>query len=365
MLLLPEAGEAELVRRGRPSVLEQIEVLRMAAEASADAVVAEMMSIRPELLRIESLRIFQPHILILTNARIDHTEHWGPSRETAARCLAAAMTPGCTVFVAEDDMLPVWEEAATQAGARLHPVDIGFQQEHVSGEDIENHADFVEPDDQDESAEPGRREIGEEHEEHERRSKHDISLEFRANVRLAQAVTDHLKIERATARRAFRQALPDLGSLRIWRWQPEAAAPAWDCVNAFAANDPASTRMVMHLLSKLGLFDHGPILGLLNLRRDRGDRTLQWLEAFQSGYFPEVQDLFVVGDQARAFERLMTRRAKEIHARVLRGRKAEEIMAGLASVKSGSAVVVGMGNMAGAGRKLVEYWEKVGESRAV
>jgi len=335
MLLFPGGGEAELARRGRPSVLEQIKVLHRAAGASADAVVTEMMAIRPELLRVESLRILQPHILILTNARIDHTEYWGPSRETAARCLAAAMAPGCAVFVADDDMLPVWEEEALRRGARLHPVGLAADEEA---------SDY---------GEPGK---GKEH---------DLTLEFKTDVTLAQAVTDYLEIDRAAARRGFRQALPDLGSLRIWRWRPQAAALARDCVNAFAANDPASTRLVIHKLSDLGFFGGRPVFGLLNLRRDRGDRTLQWVEAFRAGAFPELAELFVVGEQARVFERLTARRGGRIQARALRGRKAEEIMAGLGALTSAPAVILGMGNMAGAGRKLVEYWEREGEGLAV
>jgi len=220
MLLLPDGSEVEINRRGRPSVLEQLKVMRRAADLSADVVVAELMSIRPETLNIESQRIFKPNILLITNARRDHMEHWGPTQQSAALCLASAIGPACTVFIPDEEMMPVWEEAASRLGSEIRL---------VKGSAAQNGREFFLSPDPDEMS--------------------DIKLRFESNVRLVQAVTDFLNIDRELADQGIQKSLPDLGGLRIWRWQPNPDGPAWDCVNAFAANDPDSTRLVLDKLT--------------------------------------------------------------------------------------------------------------------
>ncbi len=320
MLLLPDGSEVELNRRGRPSVLEQLKVMRRATDLSADVVVAELMSIRPETLNIESHRIFKPNILLITNARRDHMEHWGPTQQSAALCLAAAIGPDCTVFVLDEEMMPVWGEAASRLGSEIRTVKEGSAQN---------------------------------------------MLRFESNVRLVQTVTDFLNIDRELADQGIQKSLPDLGGLRIWRWQPNPDGPVWDCVNAFAANDPDSTRLVLDKLTALGLINGKPVIGLLHLRRDRGDRTLQWMEALRAGNFPDLQELYVTGTHARAFKRRLSGDRSSLVPVILKSARPEGIMSALTANVLAPALVLGMGNMGGAGRELVEYWDREGEPRAV
>jgi poly-gamma-glutamate synthase PgsB/CapB len=338
MLLLPDGSEVELSRRGGPSIIEQLKVIRKAADLSADVIVAELMSIRTEILAIESRRIFKPNILLITNARPDHTEHWGPSRETAARSLAAAIAPDCTVFVPDEEMMPVWEEEAAQRGSDIHLVGAVLEPRSSEGE-------------------PGRI--------RSQLENHDGVLKFESNVRLVEAVTDSLNIDRELAEQGIRKSLPDLGGLRIWTWRPEPDGPAWDCVNAFAANDPDSTRMILEKLAELGLINGKPVIGLLNLRRDRGDRTLQWLEAFRTESFPGLQGLYVTGTHTRAFKRRLNGRPGSIQPLVLKANRPSGMMAALTEQTPAPALILGMGNMGGAGRELVEYWQREGERHAV
>ena len=324
MLLLPDGSEAELFRRGGPSVLEQLKLIQKAAELSADVVVAELMSIRPGILAMESLRIFKPNILLITNARPDHTEHWGPSRETAARSLAAAIAPGCMVFVPNEEMMPVWEETAARMGSNIHRVRAGGELRGGVGE-----------------------------------------LKFGSNVRLVEAVTDSLNIDRELAGQGIRKSLPDLGRVRIWSWRPNPDSPAWDCVSAFAANDPDSTLVILEKLADLGLINGRPVIGLLNLRRDRGDRTMQWLAALRGGRFPGLQGLFVTGSHARAFRSRLKRHCSAVQPSLLKRDRPAGMMAALTERASAPALILGMGNMRGAGRELVEYWQEEGSRRVL
>jgi hypothetical protein len=296
------------------------------------------MGIRPEILAAESRRIFQPTLLLITNARIDHREYWGPSRETAARCLAAAIPSDCAVFVPDEETMPVWEEAAARMGSEL----VRVQSPSPPGTAESGSG-------------PGRSPV----------DGPGGMLAFEPNARLVKAVTDYMTIDRKTADQGIRRSLPDLGELRIWSWRPDPDGPAWDCVSAFAANDPGSTRMVVEELTELGVIDGKPLLGLLNLRRDRGDRTLQWLEAFRQGDLPGLQELFVTGPHARAFTRRCEGQGSALRPVVLETAGPAALMSALKERAAAPAVVLGMGNMGGAGRDLVEYWEREGERRAV
>jgi poly-gamma-glutamate synthase PgsB/CapB len=336
MLLLPDGSEVELRRRGRPSVLEQIRIIRKAAELSADVVVAELMSFRPETLSIESLSIFKPNLLLITNARPDHTEHWGASRETAARCLASAIGPECTVFIPEEEYLPVWEAAAARTGgAAIRFVEEGY------GQAAEGLSSGTDP------------EAGPE-----------TQMRFVSNERLVRAVTDSLNIDGELADLGIRGSLPDLGRLSVWSWRPGPGDEAWDCVSAFAANDPASTRRVFDKIAALGLLDGKPVLGLLNLRRDRGDRTLQWLDALRAGSFPEFRALYITGSHAHAFKRRL-RGKQNLHPVVIRNSRPEAVMSFITARSPAPGLIFGMGNMGGPGRELLEYWEGEGEPHVV
>jgi hypothetical protein len=175
-------------------------------------------------------------------------------------------------------------------------------------------------------------------------------------------VAEHLRIDPGAVRAGIDKAHPDLGGLRIWRWRAGPDAPDMGCVNAFAANDPESTRKVLQLLEARGLVGEKPVFGLLALRRDRADRTRQWLEAFRSGDFADLSGIFVIGDRNRAFERGMASLSGSLETRALQDRSAGAVMASLSASASGPAVfVLGMGNMAGMGREMVEFWEKEGE----
>jgi hypothetical protein len=86
---------------------------------------------------------------------------------------------------------------------------------------------------------------------------------------------------------------------------------------------------------------------------------LQWHDALRSGKFPEIQKLICVGDHALAMKRKLKKYAgAELYA--WRNYRPEEMMARLSTIEKEKAVVIGMGNMGGAGRRLVDYWEKVG-----
>ena len=117
--------------------------------------------------------------------------------------------------------------------------------------------------------------------------------------------------------------------------------------------------MVMSRLRDHRLIEGRIVIGLLNLRGDRGDRTLQWFEALRNGKFPEIQKLVCVGDHRLALARKLK---KYVRAELCTWGdfQPEEMLARLSAMVRDKALVIGMGNMGGVGERLVDYWEKAG-----
>ncbi len=322
-----DGAERLIVRAGPPSILEQKRVLRAAARERADALVAEMMSIRPECLRAEAAGILKPDVLVITNARVDHREEMGLTADSAAAALSAAIPPGCTVLVPATEDHPAFHAAARRTGARIVLV-------------------------------PGRAPDG------ETAARPGDDFEFPENRLLAAAAAEMLGVPRDRAEAGMDAAVPDFGALRIWRLNRGPADPPRYTVSAFAANEPESTRRVLDRLAEIrpGLAERR--IGILNLRQDREDRTRQWLEAAAAGFFSGFAGILVVGRPASPAARRLRRSAPADRFILgVAGSDAERIMAA-AEARAGSlsAVFIGMGNIAGAGAALVELWDRSGET---
>lgn len=322
-LIFPDGSEQEIRRRGRISILEEKKVLKTAEGSGVRAVVMEMMSIRPESLQTEVLRMLKPQVLVVTNVRPDHLDAMGDTKEDTARCFASAIPRESTVFVPEEEFDPLFAQEAEKCGAKIIPVP-------------ENG-----PGDADGPA-------------------HEAPFdEFEQNVRLAVAVAVFLGIDRDRAYRAAVGVPPDFGSLKIWKSGRGFSAREWYFVSAFAANDPESTGKVLEKLERRGIFANKKKIGLLNLRRDRGDRTLQWLHALQEEDAFIFDRLVLVGEHAPVLGKRLKRRLKAT-VTVLKEKRPEELTARLFGLEEEVAVVIGMGNMGGMGQRLVDHWERMG-----
>lgn len=325
-LIFPGGEEKDIPRRGLPSILELRDILRPAARLKIDAFVAEMMSIREECLRVESGRILRPQILVLTNVRPDHLEAVGRSRPDAARVPAAAFPRGGTVILPVEEVCPIFEETARKQDAEL------IRAVPLSPDEL--------------SALP-----------------HLPYEEFEVNLRLAAAAAGCLGVSVPKALAGLAGVLPDPGSLRIWNLSFGSAGERIPCVSAFAANEPESTARILDRLDEKDGWSGRPKTGLLNLRSDRPERSLQWAEALEGGPFLGFRRLFLCGEPSRAMLRILKRRRRRPGPQILRVRGGHPaVITGelLAAASAEKGIVVGMGNMAGLGRDIAAFWETEG-----
>ena len=312
---------------GGPSIIEQKWLLRRGARLGVDAVVAEVMSVHAEKHRVEAQTILQPHLVLVTNFRVDHPAAQGDTSADVARVLALDVPAGARVFVLQEEWEAAFGDALGKGSVEIVKVPPG-------------------------NALPP-----------------EGCAAFGPNLDLVAAAARALDVGESKIRDGVCQARDDIGALRVWRYPRAEAESPWRVVNAFAANDPDSTlRVYDRVMAEQG---HGPesCVGLLNLRADRGDRTLQWVESLQAGALERFQRLYVYGLHARALRFRMRRQDPDGRIRILLPGPPSGIMGqvvmeghevGGRLAKTGG-ILFGFGNIGGLGETLVRHWRHVGE----
>ena len=84
------------------------------------------MSIHPENHYVESQQILQPHIVVITNIRCDHTEAMGKTPEEIAAVFSLDIPEKATVFVLEGESRAPVEARVENAAGTLVKVPAGF-----------------------------------------------------------------------------------------------------------------------------------------------------------------------------------------------------------------------------------------------
>lgn len=343
-LILPDGSIEEVRRRGQASILEQKALLHRGVGLGVRVVVAEIMSVHAENHVAETQQLLKPHVVLVTNFRVDHTEAAGDSRADVAAVLALDVPAGARVFVPEVEAMDSFRESAAARGARLTEVPAGTAASMIDEEKGPRLADFGE------------------------------------NLDLVVAVARSLDIADDTIRRGIRAALQDIGAVRLWHYAPEQSGPAIFLASAFAANDPESTLIVYDRVMKTLGASADRCVGLIVLRADRGDRSIQWADALAGGLLGRFSHLYVAGTHAPAFRRRIRqidgRRARRdggperaAHPRpappirVLRSAPAADLTElAISEIRDSGGVVFGFGNVGGAGKALVRHWAAIGEA---
>jgi poly-gamma-glutamate synthase PgsB/CapB len=310
----PGGEERRVRRRSAPTPLEQRRVLREAKRQRANVVVVEAMSVRPESLRVEVRTIVAPDVVVITNVRQDHIA----LVEDPASAFADAVPGNACVFATSDGPTGL-RERLDRRGITLR----------LSEGDASDDQFLLLP-----------------------------YAEWQENLSLALDVCAYVGVPREVAAAGMRRVRPDIGALSAWRLDVDEAP--WIVVNGFAANDPESTERVLRGALERWERHRTRRVGLLSLRRERGDRTWQWTQALGRGEWP-FDRVVVVGCVPWTVQRRLRRVLGE-NLEVVPGKNLARILRSITSIEPSGGVLFGLGNMAGIGEKLVEYASRVGEA---
>ncbi|MCR6544523.1 poly-gamma-glutamate synthase PgsB [Dehalobacterium formicoaceticum] len=230
--------EEEPIIRGPlgPNIIEQKTVVKKAVKLGASAFVTECMAVNPDYQIIFQEKLVKANIGVIVNVREDHMDVCGPTLDFIAESFTATIPKNGTLIIDDSKYNDYFIEKAEKRKCRVL---IANEKEIPDG--------YLE------------------------KFKYVI---FPQNVAIAMAVAKALNIDKDTALRGMLNANPDPGALMIHALDKRRTTYF---VNAFAANDPSSTRMIWEHITSLGYPTKNPMV-IINCRPDRVDRTLQLAE---------------------------------------------------------------------------------------
>jgi gamma-polyglutamate synthase len=313
-MILPDGSEAAVYRVGAPNVIEQTRIVRRAVEEGADALVIECMAVTPEIQPIAELRLIRSTVGVITNVRADHLDVMGPTVDDAARTLAETLPLRGHAFTAERDRFAILEGVARSRATTLRRVEVGG----VGGADLGGFS----------------------------------YVEHAENVALALAVCDHYGIPRDRALRGMQEARPDPGVLR--RYTIVSGSKRHEFVNAFAANDPDSTRLIW---GRLGLDHVEPgvrRIVLANCRSDRLQRSGQIAQLVAE--LPADRVVLTGEGTALVALQAVSHGLERRRLTDLGGLDAERIYERVVDLAGERGIIVGIGNIVGLGQEIAIHF---------
>lgn len=320
-IIYPDGAEKPIRRFGKPNIIEQIEVVRTAVVANADAIVIECMALAPKLQALSESRLIQSTHGVITNVRADHLEVMGPSKSDVAKALSSTVPQKGTLFTSEKTYLNFLSKVAQER--KSHVFSPCNKEDEVSTEDLAGFP-YVEHSD---------------------------------NVALALLVCRQFGIGRKTALQAMWKCQSDVGAMKFYRQRH--ARRNLIFANAFAANDPFSSEQ----LWKLAFARYCDVkfkVVMVNCRADRSVRSKQLAETIFK--WRGVDLYLVVGQHTQLFAKL-GRSLGVPHSKmeVAEGCLASDIVVRMEKLANPHALVVGVGNIAGVGMDLLDLlnrsWE--------
>ena len=267
-VLIDASGNEKVIERPptpTANLREQKDIVRLATEQHAQAIVVECMAVDPELRRASENTLIRATLAVITNVRRDHLEVIGPDIGTGARNLSDVIPPNGTVVTAEQRLLPALQDEAEKRHAKVVTVD----PETISDALLESFP----------------------------------YITFKENVALALGVCDLLGLDRGRALDGMLHSTPDYGTVRLF----ERTSPAgpYTLVCALGVNDVDSLLELQRELIRRKKLNGGPLVGLFNSRDDRATRSLEF--ARMMGRELEFRSVIVTGRHTKAFVRAAVR----------------------------------------------------------
>lgn len=318
--ILPTGREVPVYRPGGANIIEQKQSVSVAAAQWAEVLVVECMALQPHLQWLSESKLVQATHGVITNARPDHLDVMGPTEDDVAKALAAVVPPNGVLLTAERKHREFFEEVAKDRNARLR----GAEQisRAITSEDMDRF--------------PYREHLD--------------------NVTLAIAVCEELGIDPNIALRGMWNAKPDPGAM--FENQLEFFGRKLVFVNGFAANDPISTRYIWEQ-SLMRYREVDKRIAVFNCRSDRAERSQQLGQAYAD--WTQADEVVLLGTGQYIFARAAVAGGLDptriVFVNQTHPADIFEILLGLAET---SAFVMGLGNIAGPGLALAEYFANRG-----
>ncbi len=256
-----DGSETPIIRKAKPNIREQIDIIDLSVKKRIDALVMECMAVQPELQKVAEVKMIQSTIGVITNVRTDHLDVMGPTLEDVAKSLCNSIPKNGIVVTAESKFLPIIEKHARKLNTKV----IKVIPEMINDELLLSFS----------------------------------YMNFKENIAIALEVSRLLNIPDDVAISGMLKTEPDPGLMKIY--QPNINGKVFTFVNAFGVNDKDSTTTVYNELEKRGQFDHKSVIGVFHARSDRVTRTIEFGNAMVSEM--RFKKIIVIGEMTKLFLR--------------------------------------------------------------
>jgi poly-gamma-glutamate synthase PgsB/CapB len=316
-LILQDGTETYIHRKASANIIEQLSIVKYAANQKVQALVMECMALQPQYQTITERMMIHSNISIMTNVRYDHIDIMGRTLKEIAETMGRTIPKNHILFSAENVNKHLLKEIADSRSTECHFID----PQSISSNEMKGFG----------------------------------YIEHRENVALALAICQHLGVDRDIALSGMYSAAPDAGVLKAFNVNSFGKSIVF--YNAFAANDPDSTFMIWQKIRDEIGFNETRIV-LLNTRQDRLDRAQQLAEMVARRVGDEANYVILIGQSCDVVESMIVEYGVPTKRIINLGwTSPEKVFEGVLAITAKQSSVVAIGNMGGIGAETVEYFE--------
>ena len=305
-------------RLRRPSIGEQVRLLKYFASEKPDVVVMECMAVQPQYQWISEHQMVKSQIGVITNARPDHLDEMGPTEVDVVKSLCNSIPIEGTIVTAEEKHKHIIESVAKNNQSEM----LFSEEKSVSDSEL-NKFKYI---------------------------------EHPQNIAIALDVCHKMGVSRDVALGGMHSVQPDLGALVVWKLLGTKGALQF--VNGMAANDPVSTLQIWKFVIDRYPTNSGTAV-FFNSRDDRPIRTKQMLELTFEEIKPEY--FIIRGDKIEQKVKRLIHHSPDTQVNIFSISDSIENISKSILDLDDDILVFAIGNQVGVGQKILN---KLSESRA-
>ena len=298
-------------RLRKPSIGEQVRLLKYFSDEKPDVVVMECMAVQPQYQWISEHQMVKANIGVITNARPDHLDEMGPTEEDVVKSLCNSIPINGTLVTAENKHRKIIEEVTLSNNSKF----ISSNEKSLPKDYINNFS----------------------------------YIEHPQNIAIALNVCEELGVNRNIAIQGMHDVQPDLGALIVWKLA--GVNGMLQFVNGMAANDPVSTLQIWKFV-----IDRYPTNSctavFFNSRDDRPLRTKQMLELTFEEIKPEY--LIVRGDKVETRIKRLKHHSPETTIEIFSIVDAPSLVSKTILSLPDDTLIYAIGNQVGVGQEILQ-----------
>ena len=307
--------EYDVIRKPQgANIGEQRDIIRKVVKQKANALVNECMAVNPDYQITFQKDLVKANIGVIVNVMEDHMDVLGPTLKDVAQAFTATIPYNGKLVVMKDEYTDFFAKEAKKRNSEIIVVD------------------------KDEIPESYLR-------------KFDY-LVFPDNVAIVLGIAEAVGVDYETALQGMLNAPADPGAVRIKYFYANNTQNVF--VNAFAANEPKSTKAILNKVESYNYLYKKKII-ILNCRSDRIDRTQLFVENFLEDVDYDV--LICTGKSTQMVSNLMQKMPDKKYLNY-EGQEFSEIEKGIMH-ESENALVFCVGNIHDPGGRIAEFIEGI------